>query len=62
MNENEMKKKIEMLEGELDNIYQNIRDDRKLYVSDLMEIRKLITEMLNQVGYNPDEIDETESW
>jgi len=43
-----------MLEGELDNAYQNMHDDRKLFISDLMEIRQLVTALLNEMGYNPD--------
>jgi len=68
MNEHELEKKIYMLEGELDNAYQNMHDDRKLFISDLMEIRQLVTTILNEMGYNPDasinksETEETKEW
>lgn len=54
MSEYELEKRIYMLEAELDNAYQNMHDDRKLFISDLMEIRQLVTTLLNEMGYNPD--------
>jgi hypothetical protein len=54
VSEYELERRIYMLEGELDNAYQNMHDDRKLFISDLMEIRQLVTALLNEMGYNPD--------
>jgi len=62
MKKDDYKMKIEMLEGELDNAYQNMHDDRKMYISDLMEVRHLVSLMLKEVGYNPEAVIDETTW
>tara|TARA_R110000751_G_scaffold228415_1_gene330047 strand:+ start:3029 stop:3229 length:201 start_codon:yes stop_codon:yes gene_type:complete len=62
MKKEEYKMQIEMLKGELDNAYQNMHDDRKMYVSDLMEVRHLVSLMLKQIGFDPEAVVDERQW
>tara|TARA_R110000765_G_scaffold273377_1_gene372094 strand:- start:656 stop:856 length:201 start_codon:yes stop_codon:yes gene_type:complete len=62
MKKEEYKMQIEMLKGELDNAYQNMHDDRKMYISDLMEVRHLVSLMLKQIGFDPEAVVDERQW